>query len=50
MVKTDKNGKAVVTFYASDDTGPIAIRLAGITTTGVPFSAMTTINVEFTER
>jgi hypothetical protein len=50
LVKTDKNGKAVVTFYASDDTGPVAIRLAGVTTSGVPFSASATLNVDFTEK
>lgn len=46
-VKTAANGRATVTFYASDDVGPMSIRFQGITSEGIPFTAEKEINVAF---
>jgi hypothetical protein len=38
-IKTDSNGKAIVTFYCSDDVGKLTLRVDGLTTNARPFSA-----------
>jgi hypothetical protein len=38
LVRTDRNGKALVEFYFSDDVGPVTIRVDGMATGGRPFS------------
>ena len=46
-VKTAATGKANFSFYASDDTGPLVIKVLGMTADGRPFNASTRINVSF---
>lgn len=45
-VSLDKNGKATVEFYNSDDVGVINFQVNGITTGGVPFSYSTDVEVD----
>lgn len=44
-VKTDQNGKALVSFEASDDVGPVRISVAGVTADGRPFSGSVVVDV-----
>ena len=44
-IKTDKDGKAVVEFFCSDDLGKMRIRIDGLTSDGEPFSAEDYIEV-----
>lgn len=37
-IKTDKDGRAVISFKASDDVGPVEIRVVGVSSEGLPFS------------
>ncbi|MEK6782991.1 MAG: hypothetical protein AABY93_14930 [Bacteroidota bacterium] len=46
-LKVGKLGSTDVTFFASDDTGPITIHVEGLTKDGIPFKAVDTINVEY---
>jgi hypothetical protein len=46
-IKTDSNGKAMVEFFCSDDTGKLALRLDGFTVDRQPFSASKEITVTF---
>jgi len=46
-VKTGTNGRANVSFYASDDVGEMIIKFQGITNEGLPFSIDKTLNVAF---
>jgi len=48
-IKTDKKGKATFTFYASDDIGPITIKIEGTTSRGQRFSGSTEVNVLYSE-
>jgi hypothetical protein len=45
LMKTDKNGKGTISFYTSDDIGPIEIKITGMTLDGRPFSGSKIINV-----
>lgn len=47
LVKTNSEGKAAVTFYLSDDTGTVRIKLEGMTANGQPFSKEAEIEVVF---
>jgi len=44
-IRTDRKGKATITFYASDDIGPITINIEGTTSRGQRFSGSTSVNV-----
>ena len=46
-LKTDATGKAVFNFYASDDSGPLVIKLQGVTSDGKPFSKESEVTVVF---
>lgn len=46
-VKTGTNGRASLSFYASDDVGGMIIKFQGITNEGIPFSSEKIINVTF---
>jgi hypothetical protein len=46
-LRTGKDGKAVITCWASDDIGPIEINVVGTTSQGFPFSAQTIIEVVY---
>jgi hypothetical protein len=45
LMKTDTNGKGTISFYASDDVGPVEIKITGMTSDGRPFSGSKIINV-----
>lgn len=47
VVKTGTNGRASLSFYASDDVGGMIIKFQGITNEGIPFSSEKIINVTF---
>jgi hypothetical protein len=47
LVKTGTNGRASVSFYASDDVGEMIIKFEGMTNDGLPFSSEKSINVTF---
>ncbi|HTH58102.1 MAG TPA: hypothetical protein VL728_18775 [Cyclobacteriaceae bacterium] len=44
-LKTSKDGKAKIDFYASDNLGGLNVRIDGITAQGVPFSREVTLHV-----
>lgn len=46
-LKTDSRGKVSFSFYASDDIGPLEVKLEGITSKGNPFSAESKVEVVF---
>lgn len=46
-LKTDSHGKVSFSFYASDDIGPLEVKLEGITSKGNPFSAESKVEVVF---
>ncbi|MBK5277785.1 MAG: hypothetical protein JJE09_02870 [Bacteroidia bacterium] len=46
-LKADVRGKASFSFYASDDIGPLQIKIEGITTDGRPFSKVSDVEVVF---
>ena len=46
-LKVNKQAYRDVTFFASDDTGPLLIRVEGLTKDGIPFVTVKTVNVEF---
>ena len=46
-LKTDARGKVLFSFYASDDSGPLEIRIEGITPKGNPFSKESKVEVIF---
>jgi len=46
-IKTDKAGKATISFYASDDTGPVTVSILGLTLDGRPFSGTAKVNVVY---
>ena len=46
-VKTDASGRAGFSFYASDDTGTIAVKILGMTSDGRPFNATANLQVVF---
>ena len=46
-VKTITAGKASFSFYTTDDTGPLIIKILGMTADGRPFNAFTKVQVNF---
>jgi hypothetical protein len=46
-LKTDSRGKASFSFYTSDDSGPLEVKLEGITSKGNPFSGQGKVMVVF---
>jgi hypothetical protein len=50
IVKTDKNGKATVSFFASDDVGAVAIKILGTTVSGAPFSGQALVDVVYDDQ
>ena len=48
-IKTDKKGKAIITFSSSDDIGPITINIEGTTSRGQRFSGSAVVNVVYSE-
>lgn len=46
-LKTDSGGKVLFSFYTSDDSGPLEVKLEGITLKGNPFSGQGKVMVVF---
>ena len=46
-LKIAELGSTDITFFASDDCGPITICVEGLTKDGIPFTAVKTVNVEY---
>jgi hypothetical protein len=49
-IRTTKDGKALITFWASDDVGQMTINIVGTTTRAIPFSGQTKVEVSFNDR
>ncbi len=49
-IRTALTGKANFSFYTSDESGPLVIKVVGITTDGRPFNAITKVKVDFKTR
>lgn len=49
-IELDKNGKAIIEFFSTDDIGTYSVRIDGLSDGGQPFTCITELQVQLKER